>query len=391
VTLYTNLFPRPRPSASTSGWASGTGAGGAVTQSTIIDAAGPAGDNARRQTWTASSSNFGASTLAGNAAGIAVASAGSPYSATGWVRVSRAQVMYPRLSFYSDTGYTGALTTVDGAPVSLAANTWTELKIEGQVAPATTAAARVIFQVHSTGTPFLSGDVLDVQAATIIQDVTVPKPFHGSMTSDATHTYAWTGTVDASTSTLLAPTVVLGATAIGTGGAPAGTVVAGATLVGGTATATATAPVGVPTAAVLVLGATATATALAPAPPDWYPTDRWNPADPWPGPHSGTYPATITGVAATATATAAPGVPVYARVVVGVTAQASALAAAGNFVASRLIIGATATATATAPVGAFFAVAAIHTLGLSTLISNGRSLATLTSNGLSVAVLHTTD
>jgi hypothetical protein len=170
--------------------------------SAITDAAGPAGDNARRQTWTASSSNFGASTLAGNAAGIAVASAGNSYSATGWVRVSRAQVMYPRLAFYSDTGYTAAITTIDGGPIPFAGGTWTEMKIENQVAPATTAAARVIFQVHSTGTPFLSGDVLDVQAATIVQAVSVPQPFHGSMTSDAFHSYAWTGTVDASTSTM---------------------------------------------------------------------------------------------------------------------------------------------------------------------------------------------
>jgi hypothetical protein len=152
--------------------------------SAITDAGGPAGDNARRQTWTASSSNFGASTLAGNAAGIAVASAGNPYSATGWVRISRAQVMYPRLTFYSDTGYTATITTIDGGPIPFAGGTWTEMKIENQVAPATT------------------GDVLDAQAATIVQAVSVPQPFHGSMTSDAFHSYAWTGTVDASTSTM---------------------------------------------------------------------------------------------------------------------------------------------------------------------------------------------
>jgi hypothetical protein len=429
VTTYTNLFPNPRPNpASSLGWGKADGASGVSTASTITGAAGPGGDSARRTTVNTAPTNFGLNLFGGNSSGIIPATAGNAYSATAYVRCSKNQVVTARIIYYTTTAYAAQVSSVDGPPIAIPANTWTEVKYEGDIAPATAAAARIVIGAVTGGTPWVAGDTLDVQAATIVQNTVVPQPFHGGMTSDASHTYAWTGTADASTSTLIVPAIIAGVTATATGGAPAGTVSGAANAAGVTPTATATARAGAVTVSPLVVGATATAAGSAPPAPDWILTDPWNPADPWPGPHAiigatatataaapagtpriiiigatatatasatiGTpgVIATVGGVTAGATAASPPGTPRAAAVVGGAAASAAAFAAAGNVGAGRVIAGATATATATAGTpGAFFSVAAIHTIGLATLTSSGLSVAILTGNGLSVAVLHTTD
>jgi hypothetical protein len=429
VAVYANLFtnPQPSPAGVSAGWGQAPGTGGTAAGSTISGAAGPASDYARRVTWSVSATSIGGNVFAGSPSALIPVTAGNTYSGALWVRSSVAKPLNARMTFYT-TNYGAVVSAIDGPNVNVAANTWTLLVSLPQTAPATSENVRILVGISSGqgATAPVAGDTIDVQAATVVLGSTLPQPFHGGMTSDVNHTYAWTGTADASTS-LLAMGTVLGVTAIGTGGAPAGPVTVPRLTVGATATATATAPAGAATGTALVVGVTATATASTPAAPNWIRTDPWNPADPWPGPHAiigvtataagsvtpGTPRVVIVGATATATAAAPGGTPGITAVLVGVTAgatatapsgtpraaavlggataTATALAAAGNAAAGRIIAGATATATATATPGAFFSVAAIHTIGLATLTSSGLSVATLTGDGLSVAVLHTTD
>src|SRR4051794_8429657 len=202
MTTYTNLFPNSRPGATGGGWTVSNGPGGTAAGTLLTTAGGPAGDNARRVTWSVSPTGFNSGSVAGTASGIAPGTAGTLYSTTAWVRFSRSQVIFQRLNFYSETAYTTSLGQFDSAPMSLAANTWTEIKVEGKLAPTGTAAVRLEVRGHTTGSLFLAGDTLDVQAATIVQAATVPQPFHGGMASDALRSYAWTGTADASASTM---------------------------------------------------------------------------------------------------------------------------------------------------------------------------------------------
>lgn len=206
---YTNLFTNPRPdSASSLGWGSAAGTGGAVTNSTLTGVGGPGGDTARRVAWTTGATNSGGNIFVGNSSvGIPIG-AGVSASGTAWVRTSKDQQMLARLTFYSDA-YITTTGTSDGPVVALTANTWTEVKYEGVTTPAGTINGRLVFPIDpTTGIHWATGDTLDVAAATLVQSATVPQPFHGGLTSSPPNTYAWTGAADASTSTLTVATSV---------------------------------------------------------------------------------------------------------------------------------------------------------------------------------------
>lgn len=210
MTVFTNLFTNPRPGASSGGWGAGTGLGGTSASSTIAGAGGPAGDSARRVTWSVAPTNFGGLIFAANSTAPVAVTAGTVCSAAGWTRPSKNQQFTARVTFFADSTYTTTVSAVDSSPIFAPANVWTEIKIENLTVPATANNARFAVAQHASGTLWAAGDTHDVQAATIVAASSLPKPFHGGMTSDATYSYAWTGTADASTSTLdaslLAPT-----------------------------------------------------------------------------------------------------------------------------------------------------------------------------------------
>lgn len=201
MAVFTNLFTNPRVASATF-WAAIPSGTGTISQTIISNAAGPGGDTARRITWTAGTTSPGGGV--GFATGTAVAAtSGSPYSVAAYVRCSKAQTVYPRIQWV-DAASAG-LGILLGAPVTLVADTWTELKLENQIAPASTAFIRGGLVADALSSNWVTGDTLDGQAGTIAQSATLPQPFHGAMTDDATHDYAWTGTADASTSTLTVP------------------------------------------------------------------------------------------------------------------------------------------------------------------------------------------
>jgi hypothetical protein len=203
MAIYTNLVTNPRPSAaSAAGWTLNSGTGGIATQSTITDAAGPGGPNARRAAWTTAPSNLGGGFNIGSAALVIPGTAGTTYSAAAYVRVSKAQRIVCRL-VWLDAAF-GNVGTIDGAPVVTTTNTWAEVKVEGQVAPVGTVNLRItVVSISGTGAVnWIAGDTIDVQSATIVASPTLPQPFNGSLSNTLLNTYAWTGTTDASTSTL---------------------------------------------------------------------------------------------------------------------------------------------------------------------------------------------
>lgn len=203
MTIYTNLVTNPQPITST-GWGNVNGTGGTTTPTLITAAGGPAGNNARRLTWNTDTTAFGGLQWAGSAAGAIPVSASSTISLAAYVRSSKAQRLRISCQQWDSTYTTSQGGVIQGPELEVAANTWVEMKFEAATVSATTANVRLrIENVTGTGGSFwLTNDWLEVQAATVVVAATVPQPFHGSMTDDATHDYAWTGTADASTSTL---------------------------------------------------------------------------------------------------------------------------------------------------------------------------------------------
>lgn len=207
ATTFTNLITNPRPGATDTGWSHSAGTGGVVGVTALTSSGGPAGGNARRITWSTAPTNLGGNQFFGNTTVPVPITAGALYSGSIYVRTTRSQVMIARLSF-TDAAY-AILGQSDGNPTAIPANTWTEVKVENATATALAANARLTAAIGTGGNIWQVGDNLDCQAATIVAGASVPQPFHGGMTDDASHDYSWVGTADASRSTLVLADVLL--------------------------------------------------------------------------------------------------------------------------------------------------------------------------------------
>jgi hypothetical protein len=204
-TTYTNLFQNPRPvTGGPVGWSSVTGAGGVVDGTYETGAGGPAGDYMRRVTFNTAPTNVAGGTTIGTAALPIPASASTVYSLAIYVRPSRTQRIIVRVT-WMDGSYVSLGTSVDSAGTVCSANTWTEIKLENVTSIASTANIRMqcLASSGTGGVLWQAGDTIDFQAATVVQAASVPEPFHGSIPDAGDNTYSWTGTDDASTSTLV--------------------------------------------------------------------------------------------------------------------------------------------------------------------------------------------
>jgi hypothetical protein len=198
-TTYTNLFTNPQPATATPGWSITVGTGGVAPATLITDAAGPAGNLARRATWTTGSTGGVSGQIFG--AGIVIPGTGSTvYSMACYIRLSAAKNVTPRIQWVDAAS--ASLLQDTGPSVAVPADTWTLIKYEGRTSHADTAWIRGSV-VSPSGEGWETGFVQDMQAGTIIQGATIPEAFHGDMTDTGTKTYSWVGTADQSNSTLV--------------------------------------------------------------------------------------------------------------------------------------------------------------------------------------------
>lgn len=202
MTVYTNLVPNPQPISGT-GWGNINGTGGTATITLPTSAGGPAGNNARRQTWTAAPSNYSTGQWVGSTALPIPVTPGATYSVAIYVRTSKDQRLRLAVQHWDTTSYATSLLLSSSAEVVVLANTWTEMKFEGIVADAGATAMRLRVDniAGTSGSLWAIGDWLEVQASTVVESATIPFPFHGDLTDTSSYTFDWTGTADASTST----------------------------------------------------------------------------------------------------------------------------------------------------------------------------------------------
>ena len=136
---------------------------------------------------------------------------GRTYSSRVKARVNRGQTLRLSVEWYAPSG--AMISTSSGVDTVLPANTWTDLKIENITAPSYATLGRVTIYSAALGSPWVSGDTLDVDAALFEEGSTARLYYEG--TGD--FTYAWVGTADASASTQKAVSVLGNTAARSTG------------------------------------------------------------------------------------------------------------------------------------------------------------------------------
>lgn len=187
VAPITNMATNPSFETNTTGWGSWAGTGGAATI-TRNTAGGQNGSASGRLTWTtATTAPSGGPSLS------FPITAGQPYSATVYVRSSKAQSVYMEMKYQA--GGT-VLTYPNSGTTVLAANTWQRIGY-ASTAPAT--ATSLILGVYATansgGTNWAINDYIDVDSLIVVNSLTQYNFADGSMPD-----WAWTGTVNNSTS-----------------------------------------------------------------------------------------------------------------------------------------------------------------------------------------------
>lgn len=182
-----NLIPNPSLELSSTGWAADNGSGASTITRPI--GASYRGNVHYQVAWTtAPAANSG-----GAKSPAFAVSAGGAASAGIWVKPSRTITMRPGLEW--QTSGAAVISTTWGEGTVCPAGVWTRLVIQGKVAPATTAAARVRV-TPSNGGQWSAGDTLGVDSAIAHLGALVDNYFDGS-----TPGAVWDGTANESTST----------------------------------------------------------------------------------------------------------------------------------------------------------------------------------------------
>ena len=152
----------------------------------------PAGQYFARATYTAAGGGGGPRVI-----GITGVNAGNTYTASGYVRLSRAGVSVSCVIEWYDINGNG-ITATYGNTVALPYATWT--RVSGTaVAPPNAAKASIDF--YTVGSPLANGDTFDMDAVSMTDGDYLPVYFDGSNPAGGNYAYAWTGTAHASTST----------------------------------------------------------------------------------------------------------------------------------------------------------------------------------------------
>lgn len=194
-----NLATNPKAQNNVSGWivSAGTGGTAALTQGT---AGGPTINgivfNYVRATWSVASTTAGyvyhGILGAGNTFNIPQ-QADSTYSASVWVRYNAARTLSTAIYWYDATNT--FVSNVAGPAVAVAANTWTQLKVENAKVP--TGATQMLLLTSTAGN-MAASDTLDFTAVMVVQAATIPTTYFDGDSANA----VWAATANNSSSTL---------------------------------------------------------------------------------------------------------------------------------------------------------------------------------------------
>ena len=194
VTSSTNRSTNPALAVNVSGYSAVAGTGG-VANLAWNAGAGYARDGFGRVTWTT-----GTTSLSGGASFLQTGlSASQSYVSQMWVWSSKAQNMRLIADFKNSGGTT--VNTVNGFYTAVPALEWTPLRVTGTSGALVDRVLLTANVAGGTGTQWVAGDTLDIGATMIQTGTTVRDYFDGSTPDGGGTVYAWTGTVDASTST----------------------------------------------------------------------------------------------------------------------------------------------------------------------------------------------
>lgn len=151
-------------------WDKNGGTGAAGTFTFEEDESCPSGIGYVRYTWTTSATSANS-----NVKSVASPAAPGMYAGSIWVRSSVATVLGATAYFYNAAG-TQLGSTYYNRLVKVPANTWTELEVNGALAPASTTQARLGAATNGAqSTIFTAGKTLDVCAATMVEgDIVYP-------------------------------------------------------------------------------------------------------------------------------------------------------------------------------------------------------------------------
>jgi len=187
-----NLVMNPSAETNLTYWNVGSGTGGAATNTRMTNG-GVSGNAYVRQTWTTSSTGGGGGPWVSNTA-INTITEGETYSASAWVRTSKAQRMTAYI--YWLNAASSSISTIGGAAVVTTPNTWTRLTVTG-VAPALAVKFFVVpWSISGTGySVWNAGDISDADAIMVTKGSTIPAYADGD-----TSGWAWTATAHGSIS-----------------------------------------------------------------------------------------------------------------------------------------------------------------------------------------------
>lgn len=193
--LITNLSPNPSleaASGGSTGWSAISGTGGTAAGARLTSG-GYSGVAFYRITWSVATSVNNTGGVGGPLSPIAAGQLGS-----GAMRVKPSKDQWLRANLEFRDGASAVLATRQGTSTFCPAGQWTRVVVENKLAPAGTTQARVTVVAGNGSVAWAVNDTLDADANILVVGPTVPSYFDGDSDGGA-----WTGTAQASASTLL--------------------------------------------------------------------------------------------------------------------------------------------------------------------------------------------
>jgi hypothetical protein len=203
TSVRVNLCHNPKAGTSTAGYGATGSPAPVYTGSRITGSGCPAADTAFRTTFTANTTAYNTGPYYLMPVGNMVLIGNAVHAARFWVRSSKKQRINPVIAYYNDsTVQVGS--GMAGTPITIEANTWSQLDIVGWPAPPSGATRIMVFvrnESHADGSLWLNGDTIDITAITIEETDIAPNTFNGDTPDFANRTYDWLGTPNLSHST----------------------------------------------------------------------------------------------------------------------------------------------------------------------------------------------
>lgn len=211
VTVRTNRATNPEVAAAGTNWGAVPGTGGTASGARNTGLGYTATVGFWRVAWTVATTAVSGG-LSYTQTGLAAA---TQYSHQIWVRCSKAQTVSLSAQ-YQDASAVNVGTAFNGPNVTLVANEWAQVKVEAATSGALVDRVVLTCAALAPGTNWADGDTLDGDLVVIETGAVCGGPFSGSTPNGGSTMYAWTGAVDASTSTATLYTPVVTATAFTT-------------------------------------------------------------------------------------------------------------------------------------------------------------------------------